>query len=110
MKIAIMCKSLLINESLKIFLSHYIVSYSKCDIVISDHHIDTTKPLFLMNYSKNSNIQMPFSSTSLLLALEKFYKLHTNSISHNDISLEQQAEILLKEYTQKMFMLFKDNQ
>lgn len=73
MKIALACQSVLLEKSLEIFLKNSIYSYKQCDFVISDRHIEIDKPLFFVS-SDNSDLNIPFSKSALLLALEKFYE------------------------------------
>lgn len=72
MKIALACKSLLLTKSLEIFLKNNISSYKKCDFVISDSRLDIDKPLFVIS-NNTSDLKMPFSESSLMIELDKFY-------------------------------------
>ncbi len=84
MKIAILCDSLLLKNSLEIFLKDYISSYKNCDIVISDKKIDTDKLLAIISSSNDADIKKPFSKSSLLIDLKKIYKKENNKISQID--------------------------
>lgn len=72
MKIAILCKSILLEKALHIFLKAYIVPFEKCDFLISDVKAKTKKPIFVIN--KKGHIGIPFSKESLMSALEEFHK------------------------------------
>ncbi len=78
MKIAILCDSLLLKNSLEIFLKDYICSYKNCDIVISDKKIDTDKLLVIISSDSNADIKKPFSKSSLLMDLKKIYNQKEN--------------------------------
>jgi hypothetical protein len=73
MKIALACDSLLLSKSLEIFLKKYIVTYKKCDFVISDRKLGLDKPEFVIS-DELSNLQRPFSQSSLMIELDKFYR------------------------------------
>ena len=71
MKIAIACKSILLEKALKIFLRPYLVPVKYCEFVVSDSKIKIDKPIFLIG-NDSAHLPLPFSKTSLLLALEEF--------------------------------------
>ena len=72
MKIALACESILLEKSLTIFLKNFIVPYKQCDFVISDKDIKVDKPLFFIA-TENSNLNIPFTKSALMLKIEKFY-------------------------------------
>jgi hypothetical protein len=72
MKIALICQSLLLSKSLEIFLKNRITSYKKCDFVVCDQLLDVDKPQFLLS-NHDGNLTLPFSESSLIIELEKFY-------------------------------------
>jgi hypothetical protein len=78
MKIALACKSILLEKSLEIFLQEYLTPYRQCDFVISDKHLDIDKPLFYVA-TENSDLNIPFSKSSLILTIEKFYSSLINA-------------------------------
>jgi len=73
-KISVICDSLLLKNSLEIFLKDYITTYKNSDIVLSDKKLDIDKPLVLVGSFEEADIVVPFSRSSLLLGLEKSYK------------------------------------
>ncbi|WP_331773984.1 hypothetical protein [Sulfurospirillum sp. 1612] len=72
MKIALMCQSLLLSKSLELFLKNKITTYKKCDFVITDKQLELDKPQFIIAHH-DAHLGMPFSESSLIIALEKFY-------------------------------------
>lgn len=106
LKVAIMCESILLQESLKIFLNRYITSYKNADFVIADKHIDTVKPIFIISNTKHSNLNIPFTNTKLQIELENFYNSH--NITKNPNTLETQIENLIKDYTQQLLTIVKN--
>lgn len=73
MKIALVCQSLLLSRALKSFLGEMIVPYKQCDFVISDKKIELDKPIFYIS-SNEGNLVIPFSKSSLLIELDKFFQ------------------------------------
>lgn len=73
MKIAVVCQSLLLSRALKSFLGDAIVAYKQCDFVISDKKIELDKPVFYIA-SSEGNLNIPFSKSTLLLELDKFFQ------------------------------------
>jgi len=73
MKIAVVCQSLLLSRALKSFLGDAIVAYKQCDFVISDKKIELDKPVFYVAASEG-NLRIPFSKSTLLLELDKFFQ------------------------------------
>ncbi len=93
MKIALACKSLLVTKSLEIFLKKHLSSYKRCDFVISDYEIDVDKPVFLIS-DKISNLQIPFSKSSLIIELDKFYNnLNSEKASNGKILEDEKQDI-----------------
>lgn len=73
MKIAIVCQSLLLSKALHSFLGEMIVPYKQCDFAISDQAVELDKPIFHIS-STCGDLIIPFSKSTLIIALEKFYK------------------------------------
>jgi len=106
MKISILCDSLLLKNSLEIFLKDYIASYKNCDIVISDKKIQTDKYIVLINSSKEADIQIPFSKSTLLMDLKKIYE---NSIlGKNKIVTYEDSEKMIWKLERKIDKLTLD--
>lgn len=74
MKIANICKSILLKKALDIFLKDYIFVYKNCDFVISDNPMEGEKPLFLISFGDDGDLKIPFTKEALLNKLEIFYK------------------------------------
>jgi len=109
MKIALACQSVLLEKSLEIFLKKYISSYKQCDFVISDRKIEIEKPLFYIA-PNDADLNLPFASSNLLLALEKFY--HSLHVKENSELKMVSKEINLQELEEKITRLtneFRNN-
>ena len=122
MKIAIKCESLLLQKALEMFLSNHLSSLKNAQIVLSDNkNYETDKKLLYVSSDEDADIKKPFSSNSLLLALQKF-KTNSNEIKNintiseslfetNDIKdfsiLERELDILTQNYKNDMLKLIK---
>jgi hypothetical protein len=113
MKIALACQSILLEKTLKIFLSSYLCSYNHCDFVISDRKIEIEKPLFYIS-SDESDLNLPFSKGALIMALEKF---HTSLQSKQENSLhvkkdfgklEEKIVLLTEEFRENLVQTIKE--
>ncbi|MBN2815513.1 MAG: hypothetical protein JXQ67_02435 [Campylobacterales bacterium] len=74
MKIAVECQSPLLQKSLEIFLSKYLSSAKKCDLLIRDTKCLEDKRCFYIASNEGADLLKPFSKSQLILALEKRYK------------------------------------
>ncbi|MDX1809874.1 MAG: hypothetical protein R3331_10070 [Sulfurospirillaceae bacterium] len=104
MKIALICQSLLLSKSLEIFLKNKITSYKKCDFVICDKKLDIDKPQFVISHN-DANLNMPFSESSLIIELEKFYNDEIlnlpkveESVSTKNEDLEEKIDEITKKF------------
>ena len=119
MKIAILCKSPLLQKSLELFLSNYLSSVKKCDAVISDFEVETDKPVLSVGY-ENCDIDKPFTKTQLFMTLEKRFdrniyeqedmpeKIADEHKSDIDLSIiENELEELTDKYKSDILQLIK---
>ncbi|DAB27422.1 MAG: hypothetical protein A2513_07015 [Sulfurimonas sp. RIFOXYD12_FULL_33_39] len=74
MRVAVECKSLLMQKSLELFLGKYLSSIKNCDIVLRDVKCLDDKRCFYISSAKDADLIKPFSKSQLILALEKRYK------------------------------------
>ena len=80
MKIAVECKSPLMQKSLELFLDNYLSSLKHCDIVLKDIKSDDSRSFFISSNSESDLIK-PFSKSQLILALEKRYERDRKSVA-----------------------------
>ncbi len=107
MKIALKCESILLQESLSIFLKPLIVSYKNCDFVISDVPHQSQKPVFLVG--KNSALlKTPFSKEQLLSSLREFY---TASFKPARVSeeLEDRLDVLMEDFRKNLVDIIRQH-
>lgn len=74
MKVAVECKSPLLQKSLELFLGKHLSSLKNCDILIRDVKCNGNERCFYISSSKSADLVKPFSKSQLFLALEKRYK------------------------------------
>lgn len=112
MKIAVECKSPLLQKSLEIFLSSHLSSLKHCDIVVRDFKALNDERTFYIGKDKESDLIKPFSKSALILALEKRYESINPKLEQNDESiisdpdnfeiLEKRIDILTQEYKENI--------
>jgi competence CoiA-like predicted nuclease len=110
MKIALMCRSVLLQKALKNFLKEYITSFERSDFVICDRDIDIEKPVFLVGGNDEANLKVPFSKESLIEKLKEFYKREIKKIpkTKEELELEKIVEELNKKHKEKLSKIVKE--
>lgn len=107
MKIALVCQSLLLSRALKSFLGSAVVSYKQCDFVVSDKKIELDKPIFFIS-SSEGNLLIPFSGSSLIIALEKFNQdMILNDGKVEEVLPKNKTAILLEEKISQLTEQFR---
>lgn len=116
MKISLVCQSLLLSKALKSFLGDEVVSYKQCDFVISDKKIELDKPIFYISSTKGE-LLIPFSKSSLMIELDKFYQnilqKEQNSIvsiqsSIPNAVLEEKISALTEKFRKELIQTIRD--
>lgn len=114
MRIAVECKSPLLQKSLEIFLAKHLTSPKHSDITIRDVEcLNDVKCFYISSDSQKADLRKPFSKSQLILALEHRYKsfnkdLHneyldeTSEESLNFDILEKRIDQLTQEYKQNI--------
>lgn len=91
MKVAVTCESPLLQRSLELFLEKDLSPMKSCDIVVSDHKLDTDKKRVYISNESDADLKKPFSKSQLMLALEKVMKEEKESESFLSIMEELEA-------------------
>ena len=115
MRVAVECKSPLLQKSLEIFLSKYLSSAKQCDIVVRDEECLNDERCFYISSNPESDLRKPFSKSQLILSLENRYEsLHkgkpqeqTNDEPLNFDILEKRIDFLTKQYQQNIIKAVK---
>lgn len=106
MKVAVQCKSPLLQKSLELFLGKHLSRANKCDILIRDEVCLNDARCFYIGSDADADLQKPFSKAQLILALEARYaqkeqKLEDHTSDERSIDfeiLEKRIESLTQEY------------
>lgn len=96
MRIALECKSLLLQDSLHHYLSEYLCDINDCDFIISDHLHVAKKPIYFLSFK---NKTLPFVPETLLKNLQAF---------HQNLQIPQAQDDELKNEIQSLLMEFAD--
>ena len=91
MKIAVECKSPLLQKSLELFLARYLSSSKKSDIVVRDVACLNDERCFYVSSDEDADLVKPFSKSQLILALENRYKaLYKNNMPETEYELSNE--------------------
>jgi len=117
MKIAVECKSPLLQKSLEVFLDKYLSSRKQCDIVVRDVKCLNDERCFYISNTDDADLLKPFSKSQLILELEKRYKsfqreenLGETIIQEDQMDfaiLEKRIEFLTQEYQENLIRAVK---
>ncbi len=91
MKIAVECKSPLMQKSLELFLKKYLSSLKQCNILVRDEVCLNDDRCFYIGNNDKADLIKPFSKSQLILALENRYKNITKDMPTN-IDVEEELE------------------
>jgi len=119
MRVAVECKSPLLQKSLELFLVKYLSSSKKSDIIIRDEECLNESRCFYISGEEGADLLKPFSKSQLILALEKKYnEIYPESSNANledenvkepfDFEiLEKRIELLTQEYQKNILRAVK---
>lgn len=102
MRVAVECKSPLLQKSLELFLGKNLSSIKNCDVVLRDIKSGDAKEIFVSS-SDEAILKKPFSKAQLFLAIETKYAnlgvVPSSTRDGLDFSiLQRRIESLTKEY------------
>ena len=113
MKIALRCNSELLEESLKKFLGGYLCEEEQADIVLTDHFLESPKPLMRIGTDSGADLQKPFSRSQLMIKLEERLKhlgqkeeLEAFSMAEEE-SLEEKIERATETFVEELVTLIR---
>ncbi len=107
MKIALECKSLLLHDTLRFYLSEYLCDVMECDFVISDYLDRGAKPVYRLGLE---NKTLPFIPEKLIGDLEVFYQMqkqNTIKYERSDDELREEIQALLMEFSDRFLQVIK---
>ncbi len=118
MKVAVECKSILLQKALEKFFGKHLCALKQCDIVVRDYKSNEPHS-FYIGSEREADLIKPFSRSQLLLALENKYKeLGKNSDekpkqqfaddqNQNFEILQKRIEMLTQEYQKNILEAIK---
>jgi transcriptional regulator len=107
MQVALEFDSLVLGESLKLYLKDMIVDESRADFIVGDHEVESRKPLFLVSHSDEATLKVPFSKDMLISCLEEFSYKHKEK-NPQEAELADMIEELDKKHKAKIDRLMSD--
>ena len=121
MKVAVECRSPLLQKSLELFLDKYLSIASRCDIIIRDIECLNDNRCFFISSNSKADLLKPFSKSQLILSLERKYeelglntkeKRVSNDANGRDEQLdfsilENRIEFLTQEYQSNILRAVK---
>jgi hypothetical protein len=106
MKVAIDCKSKLLQKSLELFLKPYLSDIQDCDVVVRDFKSEDKKSFYISN-DVDAHLQKPFSKSALILALESRCTKKVDAQELDFEILQKRIELLTKEYQDNILKTIK---
>lgn len=111
MKISFECECILLQKTLLLFCKNEAAHHKDCDFIVSDKHIDTQKPLFLIG-DDSPYLSVPFNKQTLLNTLEEFYSAiqiktpNRHEIKKSD-NLEERVSNLIDSFKKELMELIR---
>jgi hypothetical protein len=109
MKVAVECKSPLLQKSLEIFLSSHLSYIKNCDIVVRDHKVLGDERAFYISKDSDGDLIKPFSKSNLIMALQKKYKAIGSKAHSLDASEEKLDFSILQRRIENLTKEYQDN-
>lgn len=112
MKVALECQSLLLQDTLRFYLSDCLCDVADCDLIVSDYLTKGAKPIF---YISSMQKTLPFVPEQFMEDLRVFYQKNCNPSyqqaprpSHsNDERLRSEIQVLLMEFADRFLQTIK---
>ncbi len=102
MKVAVDCHSPLLAQSLKKFLSAYLVGLEDADILVTDRDMETDVPILRIGSDESCDLKKPFSRSQLLIRLEeKMKRLKGDETLQEMVEEEEGLEEKIAEVTER---------
>ncbi len=114
MKIALSCRSILLEKSLRKFLDDHLVPEHDAELLVTDHPVQSEKPVLRIGTDSGADLGKPFSRSRLMIKIEE--KLQADrtreAFKHFAIeeeTLEGQIERAVHEFAQELIKIFKEH-
>jgi hypothetical protein len=101
MRVAVVCKSPLLQKSLELFLADNLSSLKHCDLVICDDKNATDKQSVYISQEDDADLRKPFTAGQLLLAIENAIGVEALSQAVKETT-EQELKVVSSSIDQKV--------
>ncbi len=91
MKIALSCRSVLLEKSLRKFLKGYLVPDHEAEMIVSDHPLQSQKPVLRIGADKEADLNKPFSRSRLMIKIEEKLKADRTKDALKHFSIEEES-------------------
>ena len=105
MKVALECQSLLLQDTLRFYLSDFLCDVENCDFVVSDYLSKGSKPVYFLSSQAGT---LPFVPEDLMRDLKIFYQKHCQSFYQQNPKIPQGNDERLRSEIQALLMEFAD--
>ncbi|RUM44286.1 MAG: hypothetical protein DSY46_05980 [Hydrogenimonas sp.] len=115
MKIALKCRSLLLEKSLRIFLKGYIVPEDQAQMIVTDDHVTSDLPIFRIGLDEEADLVKPFSSSQLMIKLEEKFENYQSQEAlqaltlDEEVSLEEKIEHVTRSFVQELTSIIREH-
>ncbi len=114
MKIALSCRSVLLEKSLRKFLAGYIVDGDDADLIVSDHPIKSDKELLRIGSDDGADLSKPFSRSRLMIKIEEKLqasksKKAIKSFQIEEESLEEKIHAAANRFAEELIRIVKEH-
>ncbi|MFA6759858.1 MAG: hypothetical protein WCR69_02290 [Sulfuricurvum sp.] len=110
MRVAIECRSPLLQKSLELLLGKHLSSNRASDLLIKDTKCDDER-CFYIGSSDDADLKKPFTKSQLMFALERRYEAKLETPHRDDEMgfelLERRINTLTREYEQNIIKAIK---
>lgn len=114
MKIALSCRSLLLEKSLRKFLTDYLTDEEDADLIVSDYPIKSDKENLRIGQDEGADLSKPFSRSRLMIKIEE--KLQAGktrkaikSFAVEEESLEEKIEAAALKFAEELTKIVKEH-
>ncbi len=91
MKIALSCRSILLEKSLRKFLEAYLVPDHEADLIIADHPMNSEKPMLRIGADHEADLSKPFSRSRLMIKLEEKLRADRTKEAVTRLAIEEEG-------------------
>ena len=92
MKVAVSCRSPLLQKSLELFLKEHLTSLKSADVVVTDSKLEHVERMQLrIGSDEAATLKKPFSKSQLYIALENLLESQKSTEAAKKIVLESES-------------------